>query len=325
MHIVITGAGGFVGAALAHRLAAHGLPGQPPVTRLTLVDRRFDDAPDDGRVRLIHGDFGAEPVLDAMFDLPVDVLFHLASVPGAEAEQESALGYRVNLMAPLALFERAASQEAAPRIVYASSIAVYGSDLPDTIDDATPARPGISYGAHKLAAEIVLADLARRALVDGISLRLPGIVARPGLSAGHGSAFMSAILRAAQHGEPYTCPVSPAAACWWMSLQACIDNLVHAAVLDTALMPESRAVTLPVLRLTVEEVVAALARRFGTEAVAGIRWQPEPRIEQLFGRMPRQVAGIAARLGFIHDGDSDALIERALRLHNAWENARPLP
>ncbi|GGY19048.1 NAD-dependent epimerase/dehydratase family protein [Massilia dura] len=312
MHIVITGAGGFVGAALARHIVACGLPGQPAVTRLTLVDRRFDDPPDDARVRLLHGDFGVEQVLDAMFDPPVDVLFHLASVPGAEAERDCALGYRVNLMAPLALFERAASQERTARIVYASSIAVYGSALPATVDDATPPKPGISYGAHKQVGEIVLADLSRRGLVNGISLRLPGIVARPGFSAGHGSAFMSAILRAAQAGEHYTCPVSPAAACWWMSLQGCVGNLAHAAALDTSLLPAARTVTLPVLRLTVEEVVAALARRFGAQAVAGIRWQPDADIERVFGRMPALVPGIAERLGFAHDGNVDLLVERAL-------------
>jgi nucleoside-diphosphate-sugar epimerase len=312
VHIVITGAGGFVGAGLAGHIAAHGLPGQPALTRLTLVDRRFDDPPGDQRVSLLHGDFGAEPVLDAMFELPVDVLFHLASVPGAEAERDSALGYRVNLVAPLALFERSAAQDRAPRIVNASSIAVYGSELPATIDDTTPPRPGISYGAHKLATEIVLADLGRRGLVDGVSLRLPGIVARPGLSAGHGSAFMSAIMRAAQAGEAYACPVSPAAVCWWMSLRCCVDNLVHAAVLDSALLPAERTVTLPVLRLSVAEVIAALARRFGSAAVAGIGWEPDPHIERLFGRMPSRATGIAGQLGFADDGDADALVERAL-------------
>ena len=312
MHVVITGAGGFVGAALARRIAAHGLPGRPDLTRLTLVDRQFTAPPDDPRVRLLHGDFGVEQVLDAVFEQPVHVLFHLASVPGAEAERDSALGYRVNLMAPLALFERAASQARAARIVYASSIAVYGSALPEIVDDSTPPRPGISYGAHKLAGEIVLADLSRLGLVDGISLRLPGIVARPGFSAGHGSAFMSAIMRAAQAGEDYTCPVSPAASCWWMSLQGCVGNLVHAALLDTSSLPEGRAVTLPVLRLTVAEVVAALARRFGEGAVAGIRWQPDANIERVFGCMPRLAPGIAERLGFVHDGDADGLIERAL-------------
>lgn len=313
MHIVITGAGGFVGAALARRIAASGLPGLPAITRLTLVDRHFPDAPEDARVRRLHGDFGVETVLDAVFDEPVDVLFHLASVPGAEAERDSALGYRVNLVAPLALFERAAAQERAPRIVYASSIAVYGGALPDTVDDTTPPRPGTSYGAHKLVGEIVLADLARRGLVDGVSLRLPGIVARPGLSAGHGSAFMSAILRAAQAGERYACPVSPAAACWWMSLGCCVDNLVHAAAIDALLLTETRVVTLPVLRRTVEEVTAALARRFGAQAVAGIRWEPDERIERLFGRMPHQAPGSAGQLGFVHDGDADRLVRRALQ------------
>ncbi|QBE66764.1 NAD-dependent epimerase/dehydratase family protein [Pseudoduganella lutea] len=311
MHIAITGAGGFVGAALTRHIAAHGLPGLPAVSRLTLVDRHFDILPDDARIRVLHGDFGVEAVLDEMFDEQVDVLFHLASVPGAEAERDSALGYRVNLVAPLALFERAAAQEQAVRIVHASSIAVYGGTLPETVDDSTPPRPDISYGAHKLVGEIVLADLSRRGLVDGVSLRLPGIVARPGLSAGHGSAFMSAIMRAAQAGERYACPVAPAAACWWMSVACCVANLAHAAALDGARLPENRVVTLPVLRLTVADVIAALARRFGAQAVAGIRWVPDERIEQLFGRMPHQAPGIAGHLGFMHDGDSDLLVGRA--------------
>lgn len=313
MHIAITGAGGFVGAALARRLLDAGAPGLPPLTRLTLLDRRFDAPPDHPLVRTISGDFGAEEALDTLFDTPVDLLFHLASVPGGQAEREFALGYDVNLLAPLRLFERAARQAMAPRIVYASSIAVYGSILPDAIDHTTPARPSMSYGAHKLAAEIVLADLSRRKLVDGVSLRLPGIVARPGLSAGHGSAFMSAILRAAEAGSDYLCPVSPAASCWWMSLPACIDNLLHAATaLDVEALGPERVATLPVLQHTLADITAALARRFGAQAIAGIRHDPDPAIESAFGRMPRLDSGKARQLGLCHDGDIDRLIIRAL-------------
>ncbi len=314
MHVVVTGAGGFVGAALAKRLLADGIPGAQQVTRLTLVDRQFPESPDHPLVRTLAGDFGSAKVLDAVFDTPVDVLFHLASVPGGQAEREFALGYEVNLLAPLRLFERAAAQASAPRVVYASSIAVYGSVLPDPVDDSTPARPGMSYGAHKLAGEIVLADLSRRKLVDGVSLRLPGIVARPGLSAGHGSAFMSAIMRAAEAGSDYVCPVSPQAICWWMSLQSCVENLLHAAgPLDTSALQAERAITLPVLRHTVSEVLAALARRFGGAAAAGINHVPDEAIEATFGRMPRLDDSAARGLGFTHDGTVDQLVERALR------------
>lgn len=315
MHVVITGAAGFVGAALARRILAMGLPGMPILSRLTLVDRHIDGLPNDARVQVIAGDFGALAVLDMVFDTPVDVLFHLASVPGGQAEREFSLGYQVNLIAPLTLFQRVATQGAGrvAHVVYASSIAVYGSVLPEHVDADTPARPGMSYGAHKLAGEIVLADLSRRGMVHGISLRLPGIVARPGLSGGHGSAFMSAIMRAAEAGMTYDCPVSPQASCWWMSVECCVDNLLHAAtVAGQASVGADRAVTLPVLRLQVDAVVAALARRFGKAAAAGIRFQPEPAIEQVFGRMPAMANDAAWRLGFRHDGDADLLVRRSL-------------
>lgn len=309
MHVMITGAGGFVGAALVRRLLAGA---GPAIARLTLIDRHFASPPEHPLVRAITGDFGADDVLDTVFAAPVDLVFHLASVPGGQAEREFGLGYAVNLLAPLKLFERAAGQARAPRVVYASSIAVYGGILPDPVDHATPARPGTSYGAHKLVSEIVLADLSRRELVDGVSLRLPGIVARPGLSAGHGSAFMSAIMRAAQAGSAYVCPVSPAASCWWMSLDSCVDNLLHAAgALDTLAMNPERVVTLPVLRHTVGEVLAALSRRFGAAAVAGISHAPDASIESIFGRMPRLDCAVALELGLSHDGNIDRLIERA--------------
>lgn len=312
MHVLITGAGGYVGAGLVRRLLEDGIPGATPITCLSLVDRHFDLVPDHPLVRAWTGDFGTEAVLDEMFLEPVDVLFHLASVPGGQAEREFGLGYEVNLLAPLRLFARAASQQFAPRVVYASSIAVYGAVLPDPVDDLTPALPGMSYGAHKLAGEIVLADLSRRKLVDGVSLRLPGIVARPGVSAGHGSAFMSAIIRAAEAGEDYACPVSPQACCWWMSLQSCVDNLLHAAgPLRTAALAEQRAVTLPVLRATVAELKTALVRRFGSAAVAGICHTPDQNTEAVFGRMPHLDDSTPIQLGFTHDGSLDLLIDRA--------------
>ena len=160
MHVVITGAGGFIGSALSRRLLSEGVLANQAISRLTLVDRQFHASFNDPRVFLVTGDFGDTGVLDAILAQPADLVFHLASVPGSLAEREPELGYRVNLLATLALFDRIARQQAIcpPRVVFASSIAVYGTRLLPVIDRHTQAQPAISYGAHKQMGEIMLAD-----------------------------------------------------------------------------------------------------------------------------------------------------------------------
>lgn len=314
MHVVITGANGFVGAALTRRLLSDGVSPRTPVSRLTLVDQQFNAAFDDPRVNAVAGDFGDSRSLDAIFAHPVNLVYHLASVPGSLAEREPALGLRVNLLATLALFDRIASQPGVspPRVVFASSIAVYGSSLPPVVNRDTAARPAMSYGAHKLMAEIMLADLTRRGQLDGISLRLPGIVARPGVASGHGSAFMSAVMHAAAAGSSYTCPVSREATSWWMSWPCCIDNLLHAARIDGRLLPPERAAPLPVLHLSLGQVVDALGRLFGASHIAHITHAPDENIERLFGRQPPLRMPEVEALGFSHDGNADQLVCRAL-------------
>ena len=313
MRVLVTGANGFVGAALVRRLLSEGVLAAGDVKTLLLLDRRIDAMPEDDRVQAICGDFGAPQTLDEALAEPVDLVFHLASVPGARAEADPDLGDQVNLYGMLALFDRLAQQtkrrSRAPRVVFASSVAVYGGRLPERVDEHTAAHPTISYGVHKLIGEQLLGDASRRGLLDGRSLRLPGIVARPGLSAGHGSAFMSAIFRAAQQGQPYTCPVSPSATAWWMSQACCIDNLLHAARLPIEGLGGARVWTPPVLHLTVTAVVDALARRFGE---AQIDYAPVEAIERLFGCQPPLADSRAAALGFRHDGTVGQLIERAL-------------
>jgi nucleoside-diphosphate-sugar epimerase len=177
--------------------------------------------------------------------------------------------------------------------------------------ESTAAQPTISYGTHKLIGELVLADWTRRGKLDGRALRLPGIVARPELSPGHGSAFMSQIFRAAQQGRAYTCPVSPSATAWWMSRRCCIDNLLHAACLSSDSLHASRVWTPPVLHLSVKEIVDALVRRFGSFE---IDHAPVDRIERLFGRQPPLTDHRALKAGFRHDGTVDELVANALEL-----------
>ena len=313
MRVLVTGANGFVGAVLVKQLLTGGVATSGDVKELLLLDQRLDAVPRDSRVRAIPGDFGAAQTLDAALSEPVDVLFHLASVPGAQAEADPDLGDRINLYGTLALFERLARQAkrhaGVPRVVFASSVAVYGAPLPAQMDEHAEVHPTISYGVHKLIGEQILADWTRRGMLDGRSLRLPGIVARPGLSAGHGSAFMSAIFRAAEQGQPYTCPVSPSATAWWMSRACCVGNLLHAARLSADHLYAARVWTPPVLHLTVQTVVDALEKRFGA---AHIDYAPFEAIEQLFGRQPPIADSRAAAMGFVSDGTVEQLIERAI-------------
>jgi len=313
MRVLITGACGFVGGMLVQRLLKEGVSRAGDVTQLLLVDQNADILPTDRRLTFIAGDFGMAHTLDALLSEPVDIVFHLASVPGALAEADRTLGDRVNLHATLSLFERLAQQvqtySRVARVVFASSVAVYGAPMPSRIDEHTSPAPTTSYGVHKLIGEQILADWTRRGKLDARSLRLPGIVARPGLSTARGSAFMSAIFDAARHGRPYTCPVSPSATPWWMSRVCCIDNLLQAARLPAAGLATQRVWTPPVLRLTVQAVVDALARQCGT---APIVYAADEAIERQFGRQPPMIDRRAVAAGFLDDGTIDALITRAL-------------
>jgi len=310
--VVVTGSEGFVGQALVRRLLADGLNGMP-VTRLLLLDVGFAAPHPDPRVRQLHGSI-ADPALRAQaFAEPVDAVFHLASIPGGAAEKDYELGRRINLDATLGLLEdlRGQAQRGAPRFVFASTIAVYGEHLPPRVDEATLPNPGLSYGAHKLAGEYLVADATRKGWVQGCSLRLPGVVARPGDGTGMLSAFMSRLFWCLAAGEAITVPVSADGVAWWISVGACVDNLLFAATVDPARLNPRRSYQMPVLRLSVGELVDALAARHGAERKALVRYAPDPFIERLFAAYPPLATPEAEALGLRHDGDIDTLIRRA--------------
>ncbi|TWB58632.1 NAD-dependent epimerase/dehydratase family protein [Nitrospirillum viridazoti] len=313
MRIILTGAGGFVGRHLARRLLAQGLDGRV-VERLVLADL---DPPelDDIRVTRVAGDLSDAGVRARLVADGADVLFHLAALPGGAAARNPALSRKVNLDGTLDLIEAAAAAHAGRvpplRVVYTSTIAVLGHPMPALVDDATPLQPAMTYGTHKRMVELALDDYRRRGLVDPVAIRLSGILARPGGATGLKSAFMSDVFHALAAGRPYTCPVSPAAAIWAMSLDRCVDNLLHAATVDGALMPVGGAVTLPALRLAMGDLVTAIARRTGTDAGL-VDYAPDAGLEAAFGAHPPLSTPAADAAGFRHDGTVDALVESAL-------------
>jgi nucleoside-diphosphate-sugar epimerase len=308
--ILVTGAHGFVGRRLVDRLL-HG--DGPPHWRdspLLLLDQA-EGGRRGARVRNVVGDLTDPRVLDECFSEPIAGVFHLASVPGGAAERDFELGLRVNLRGTLALLEAARQQQRAARFVFASTVGVYGAPLPARIDETTLPQPTLSYGAHKLAGETLVADYARRGWIEGVSLRLPGIVARPA-AGGLLSAFMSQLIRELAAGRPFTCPVSPGGRAWWMSRSCVVENLLHAASLPAAMLRGSSAWLLPVLHASVGDVVAAVARTHGHDCATLVHYAPDAAIEAQFANLPPLSCPAALAAGFRHDGTLDRLVARSL-------------
>lgn len=319
MKVLITGANGFIGAALARALLA-----QPrladasgrelAIERLALTDRGAPPAPwSDPRVEFSGGDITDERFVRSLVDGDVRVAFHLAGIVSGAAEADFALGLRVNLDGTRNLLEACRAQSAPLRLVFASSIAVYGVPLPAAIDDDTRAAPTLSYGTQKLVCEQLIGDYSRKGFLDGRALRLPGIVVRPRLPNGALSGFNSDVIREPLAGREVICPVSPQAVIWVMSIGRCVQNLIHACNTPAAAWGGGRALALPALDVSVAEILDSIARAAGAGVRERVRFEPQPDIEAQFGRWPRRLAARRAlQLGFSGDASIDDIVRNHL-------------
>jgi nucleoside-diphosphate-sugar epimerase len=310
VRVLITGGGGFLGKALAARLLQRGhLGSNERIERMTLVDVVAAEGFDDPRIVQVTGDISDRQLLGRAVDTRTTSIFHLAAVVSGQAEADFDLGMRVNLDGTRALLEvcRAAGHQ--PRVVFASSVAVYGGALPPVVLDDTPLTPQTSYGTQKAVAELLVADYTRKGFVDGRSLRLPTVTVRPGRPNAAASSFASGIIREPVNGEESICPVDRATRMWVISPACAVGGFIHAHDLPSERLGANRSVSLPGLSVTVGEMVEALERVAGAAAVARIRWQKDPRITRLVDTWPGTLDASRARtLGFPQDENFEAIV-----------------
>ncbi len=305
MVTVVTGAAGFVGQALVEALLAMG---ESVVALDVTVDRLTPHA----GLRAIAGDIADPDARAAALANGCDALVHLATVPGGAAEADPLASRRINVDAMYDLLLGVAKAGVRLRVVYASSIAVFGDPLPPGgVDDATILAPKLVYAGHKAMMEIALAMMTHRGELDGVTVRLPGVLARPSGPSGLKSAFMSNVFHALRAGERFTCPVSADAWIWAESLPCVVTNLLHALELDSARLPRARAVTLPALRIRMADLVAEIALQCRVTASL-VDYKPDAALEAAFGAHPALSTPLADAAGFRSDGDLATLVTRAL-------------
>ena len=312
MHILITGAAGMIGRKLTARLVRDGALNGRTVDRMTLTDII---APGKPAAALF-------PIATEARDLAVpgaaalavagrpDIIFHLAAIVSGEAESDFEKGYRVNFAGTRELLEAIRLADSYhPKLVFASSIAVFGAPFPDAIGDEFFLTPLTSYGTQKAIGELLLADYTRRGFLDGIGIRLPTIVVRPGKPNKAASGFFSSIIREPLAGQEAVLPVSDDVRHWFASPRAAVGFLVHAAALERDRIRVRVNLTMPGLCCTVGEEIAALARVAGANVVKRIRREPDEMVAQIVAGWPQNFdARRATALGFRAETSFDDII-----------------
>ena len=322
MKILVTGAGGFLGGVLAQRLLGEPVLSGPRITRLVLTDQvpiRTDVFEEPARVEA-----WVAPLADCCDQIArarFDGVFHLASAVSAECEADFELGMRSNLESTRALLLALRAAGNVPRLVFASSAAVFGADppflpVPSPVYDHTLPTPQTSYGTQKLMLEQLIADMTRKGFLDGRAVRLLTVSVRPGRPNGAASGFLSGIIREPLAGIPAVCPVPLQTRVALASPSATITALLRAYQATREELGGRTALNLPALSLSVGEMLDELAAIAGPAARALVRVEPDPRIENIVASWPSEFhSERARRLGLSPDPSFGHSIAAYMRMH----------
>jgi len=279
MRVLIIGGGGFLGRKIAKSLAARGTLRGAAITHLALADLAAPDTVEAPFAVSRHAGTIANPAdVAAMFAVKPDVIFHVAAILSGQSEDEFDLGMEVNLHGSLNVLEAARAMGTVPVVVFTSSCAVYGGEIPRDIEDHTATNPQTSYGAQKAAVELFVTDYSRKGFIDGRAPRLPTVTVRPGKANAAASSFMSSIFREPLQGEEAVCPVDPDYALFYASPRVTVANLVRSAEIPAEALGENRAYALPGRVGTIGEMIDAMHRVAGEAPVSRIRWEKDTRV-----------------------------------------------
>jgi D-erythronate 2-dehydrogenase len=317
LHILVLGAAGMVGRKLVERLLRDGRLGSRDITRMTLQDVAAPATPTKPgfSIDIVAGDFAVAGFADRLVADRPDVIFHLAAIVSGEAELDFDKGYRINLDGTRMLFDaiRLVGNGYKPRVVFTSSIAVFGAPFPEAIGDEFFHTPLLSYGTQKAIGELLLADYSRRGFMDGIGIRLPTICIRPGLPNKAASGFFSNILREPLAGKEAVLPVSEDVRHWHATPRSAVSFLLHAATMDSSVAGARRNLTMPGLSATVGEQIAALKRVAGDKVAVRIKREPDPFIMGIVAGWPRNFdAERGVKLGFTTE---EKTFDDIIRIH----------
>jgi len=316
VHILVLGAAGMVGRKLVDRLVNDGRLGHTDITRLTLQDVVAPMKPVTAiPVETVTGDAADPAMAKKLVAAKPEVIFHLAAIVSGEAEADFDKGYRINLDGTRYLIDaiRAVGGGYRPRLVFTSSIAVFGAPFPEKIGDEFFTTPLTSYGTQKAIGELLISDYTRKGLLDGISIRLPTICVRPGAPNKAASGFFSNIIREPLAGKEAVLPVGEDVRHWHASPRSAVGFLIHAGSMDTAAIGPRRALSMPGLSVTVGEQIAALERVAGKAVTARIRREPDPTIVGIVAGWPRDfVTDRARKLGFT---TAEKTFDDIIRIH----------
>lgn len=315
MHVLIIGAAGMVGQKLAQRLASDTKLNGHPIELMTLADVIRAPAPKSfqGSLAIESLDVSKPFAAERLIRSRPDVIFHLAAIVSGEAEQDFEKGYRINFDGTRSLLEVIRQAHLAdgyrPRLIFTSSIAVFGAPLPNPIPDDFCTTPLTSYGTQKAICELLLSDYSRKGYVDGIGIRLPTICVRPGKPNKAASGFFSGIIREPLVGQEAVLPVSEDLRHWHASPRSAIGFLLHATMIDLSTLGPQRSLSMPGVSATVGEQIEALRRIAGERATRLIRREPDEMITRICAGWPSGFEAKRAKaLGFTAEASFDEII-----------------